>query len=32
MRSLRTAGADKIAAGVTSIEEVLAVTPDPRAR
>jgi general secretion pathway protein E len=31
MRSLRTAGADKVAAGVTSIDEVLAVTPDPRA-
>jgi general secretion pathway protein E len=30
MRALRTAGAEAIAAGVTSIDEVLALTPDPR--
>jgi general secretion pathway protein E len=30
MRTLRTAGAEKVAAGVTSIDEVLALTPDPR--
>jgi general secretion pathway protein E len=32
MRPLRHAAAEKIAAGVTSIEEVLALTPDPRGR
>jgi general secretion pathway protein E len=32
MRTLRTAGAEKVAAGVTSIDEVLALTPDPRER
>jgi hypothetical protein len=30
MRPLRYAAADKISAGVTTIEEVLALTPDPR--
>jgi general secretion pathway protein E len=30
MRPLRHAGAEKIAAGLTSISEVLALTPDPR--
>jgi general secretion pathway protein E len=30
MRPLRHAGADKIAAGVTTVEEVLSLTPDPR--
>ncbi len=30
MRSLRVAGAEKIAAGLTSISEILALTPDPR--
>jgi general secretion pathway protein E len=32
MRPLRYAGAEKIAAGQTSIDEVLALTPDPRDR
>jgi general secretion pathway protein E len=32
MRPLRHAAADKIAAGVTTIDEVLALTPDPRER
>jgi general secretion pathway protein E len=30
MRPLRHAGAEKIAAGLTTIDEVLALTPDPR--
>jgi general secretion pathway protein E len=30
MRPLRHAAADKIAAGLTSIDEALALTPDPR--
>jgi general secretion pathway protein E len=30
MRPLRHAGAEKIAAGVTTIDEVLSLTPDPR--
>jgi general secretion pathway protein E len=30
MRPLRHAGAEKIAAGMTSVSEVLALTPDPR--
>jgi general secretion pathway protein E len=32
MRPLRHAGAEKIAAGLTTIDEVLALTPDPRER
>ena len=32
MRPLRHAAADKIAAGVTTIDEVLSLTPDPRAQ
>jgi general secretion pathway protein E len=32
MRPLRHAAAEKIAAGVTTIDEVLALTPDPRER
>jgi general secretion pathway protein E len=32
MRPLRHAGAEKIAAGQTSIEEVLALTPNPNDR
>jgi general secretion pathway protein E len=32
MRPLRHAGAEKVVEGVTSIEEVLALTPDPRER
>ena len=32
MRPLRHAAADKIVAGVTTIDEVLALTPDPRER
>jgi general secretion pathway protein E len=30
MRPLRVAGADKVAAGITSVNEVIALTPDPR--
>jgi general secretion pathway protein E len=30
MRPLRHAAAEKIAAGLTTIDEVLALTPDPR--
>jgi type II secretory ATPase GspE/PulE/Tfp pilus assembly ATPase PilB-like protein len=30
MRPLRYAGAEKIAAGMTSVDEVLSLTPDPR--
>jgi len=30
MRPLRLAGAEKVAAGLTSIAEVMALTPDPR--
>jgi general secretion pathway protein E len=30
MRPLRLAGAEKVAAGVTSVSEVLSLTPDPR--
>ena len=32
MRPLRLAGAEKVAAGLTTIDEVLALTPDPRER
>jgi general secretion pathway protein E len=32
MRPLRHAAAEKIAAGLTTIDEVLALTPDPRER
>jgi general secretion pathway protein E len=30
MRPLRLAGAEKIAAGLTTIDEVLSLTPEPR--
>jgi general secretion pathway protein E len=30
MRPLRRAAADKVVAGMTTIDEVLALTPDPR--
>jgi general secretion pathway protein E len=32
MRPLRLAGAEKVAAGVTTIEEVISLTPELRAR
>jgi general secretion pathway protein E len=32
MRPLRQAGAAKVVAGLTTIEEILALTPDPRER
>jgi general secretion pathway protein E len=30
MRSLRLTGAEKVAQGLTSVAEVIALTPDPR--